>query len=103
MIFTAKKKCFENVDTKNIRDNKTFRKTLKTLLSNKCRAPENITTVKRNDTISDNGKIADVFNHNGLFANVVTNLNITLIRYILCDAEDIELLKNIRNTPVSKQ
>ena len=55
-----KKNYFENLHTKNIIDNKTFWKTGKPLLSDKCRLP--VTLVKENDVISDNGKIAGVFN-----------------------------------------
>ena len=35
---------------------------MKLLLSNKCRLKLNVTLVKENDEISDNGKVADVFN-----------------------------------------
>ena len=79
---------------------------MKPLLSDKCRAPENIAIAEGNDVISDNGKLADLFDE--CFANVVTNLNVTLSRNILCDAEDIndpswELLRKMRHNPVSKQ
>ena len=35
---------------------------MKPLLSNKCRLPVNVTLVEEDDAISDNGKIADIFN-----------------------------------------
>ena len=60
LLRKEKKKFFENLPTKNIIDNKTFWKTVQPLLSDKCRLP--VTLVKENDVISDNGKIAGVFN-----------------------------------------
>ena len=53
---------FENIDTKNTSHSKVFWKTVKQLLSNKCRIPGNISIVKGNHIISDNPNIADVFN-----------------------------------------
>ena len=44
-----KKNYFENLDTKNVSDNKTFWKTVKALLSDKCTLPVNVTLVKEND------------------------------------------------------
>ena len=75
-------------------------------MSNKCRVSENIAKVKGNDVISGDAKTADVFDE--FFANVVTNLNITLRREILRFEEDIgdpvlSTTEKYRNTPVSKQ
>ena len=53
---------------------------MKPLLSNKCTTPENTAIAERNDAISGNSKIADLFNE--LFADVVTNLNNTVLRAI---------------------
>ena len=44
--------------------------------------------VKENDAISDNGKIADVFND--FFINVVKNLNVTVSGNILCEANKMK-------------
>ena len=60
LLRKKKKNYLENLDTKNISDNKTFWKTVKPLISNKGRFPVNVTLVKENDVISDNGNIADV-------------------------------------------
>ena len=46
------------------------------------------TSSKRNDIISDNGKIAEAFND--FFTTVVKNLNITVIEDILCKANNIK-------------
>ena len=63
----------EHIDTKKISDNKTFGKTVKPFISNKCPYSENIILVKGDDTISDKGQVANIFNE--FFANVVKNLN----------------------------
>ena len=61
---------------------------MKTLLSNKCRLPVNVTLVKEDNVISDNGKIADIFND--FFTNVVKNLNFTVSGDIRCEANNIK-------------
>ena len=43
LLRKEEKNYFENLDTKNIGDNKTFWKTVKPLLSDKCRLPVNVT------------------------------------------------------------
>ena len=87
-IKKREKNYFENLDTENISDNKTFWKTVKPLLSNKCRLPVNVTLVKEDDVISDNGKIADIFND--FFTNVVKNHNIIVSGDILYEANNIK-------------
>ena len=61
LLRKKKKNYFENLDTKNISDNKTFQTTVKPLLSSKCRLPVSVALVNENDVISDNGKIAMIF------------------------------------------
>ena len=78
----------EHIETKKISDNKTFWKTLKLFISNKCRSSENMILVKGDDTISDKGQVANIFNE--LFANVVKNLNITINADILSDTKGID-------------
>ena len=78
----------EHIETKKISDNKTFWKTLKLFISNKCRSSENMILVKGDDTVSDKGQVANIFNE--LFANVVKNLNITINADILSDTKGID-------------
>ena len=87
-IKKREKNYFENLDTKNVSDNKTFWKSVKSLLSDKCRLPLNVTLARENDAVSDNGKIADVFND--VFTNAVKNLNIKVSRDILFKANNIK-------------
>ena len=61
---------------------------MKPLLSNKCRLLVNVSLVKENDAVSDNGKIAAVFND--FFINVVKNLNVTVSGNILCEANKMK-------------
>ena len=61
---------------------------MKPLLFDKCKLPVNVTLVKENDVISDNGKIADIFNE--FFTDAVKNLKITVSGDILCEANNIK-------------
>ena len=61
---------------------------MKPFISNKCRSSENIILVKGDDTISDKGQVANIFNE--FFANVVKNLNITINEDILSDTKGID-------------
>ena len=83
-----KKISLKSIDTKKITDNKTFWKTAKPFISNKCRFSENITLGKGDDTITDNAKVADIFND--FFSNVVKNLKITINENIISDTNGID-------------
>ena len=61
---------------------------MKPFISNKCPYSENIILVKGDDTISDKGQVANIFNE--FFANVVKNLNITINEDILSDTKAID-------------
>ena len=71
---------------KKIIDNKTFWKTVKPFISNKCRPSENTALVMGDDSISDRGQVASIFNE--FFANVVKNLNKAINEEILCDTNE---------------
>ena len=81
LLRNEKRIFFEHIDTKKISDNKTFWKTVKPFISNKCRSSEN----KGDDTVSDKGQVANIFNE--FFAIVVKNLNITINEDILSDTK----------------
>ena len=66
---------------------------MKPSISNKCCSSENITIVKRDDTLPDKSQIASIFNE--FFVNVIKNLNITIIEDFLYDTNGID-------DPVSK-
>ena len=88
LLRNEKKNLFESIDTKKITDNKMFWKTAKPFISNKCRFFENITLGKGDDTITDNAKVADIFND--FFSNVVKNLKITINENIISDTNGID-------------
>ena len=62
------------------------------LLSNKYRLPVNVTLVKEIDLISDNDKIAYVFND--FYINVAKRLNIIVSGDILREANKISCFEN---------
>ena len=61
---------------------------MKPFISNKCRSSENIILVKGDDTTSDKGQVANIFNE--FFASVVKNLKITINEDILSDTKGID-------------
>ena len=87
LIRQEKKSFFTNLKTKDVNDNKTFWKTVKSLFTEKVQIKSKITLIEKkviskqgqesNHTekiISDNKAIAEVFNK--FFINIVSNLKI---------------------------
>ena len=74
LLRKSKRDYFNNLNKKNIRDNKKFWRVVKPLLSNKIISNEKITIVEGDKVIRSDKEIAKVSNE--FFANVVTNLNI---------------------------
>ena len=73
-IFGKSKRDFNNLNKKNVCDNKNFWKGVKPLLSNKIISDEKITIVEGDKIIRSNEETVKVLNE--FFSNVVTNLNI---------------------------
>ena len=79
---------FGNLKPSCISDNKKFWNTVKPLLSEKTVSTDSITLVENNVMITDDQKIAEIFNHS--FSNAVKNLNIdsyehfSFDEYFLC-------------------
>ena len=69
-----KRKYYENIDTKQITDNKKFWKTVKPLFSEKITEKRSIILVDDNEIISEDKKVADTLND--FFSNSVKDLNI---------------------------
>ena len=76
LLKKQKRNYFENLDIKNVTDNKMFWKTIKPMFSNKNVTTESITLVKNDEIISDNQNIAELFNK--FFANIVLELNLAI-------------------------
>ena len=86
----SKKDYFENLNEKNITDNKRFWKTVKPFLSKKIHLSEriNLTEEENNSLLTNCEEVAEELNN--FFANAVKNLNIS--NYENCDslAENID-------------
>ena len=78
----GKKSFFENVDNKNITDNKKFWKTVKPFLANKSWSNRTkITFTQKDETISRSKDVAEIFNT--VFVNVLSKLGIVINESIL--------------------
>ena len=96
----AKRSYFENLDIKNLSDNRKFWGTVKPLFSNKVRSNDNITLNKNDLLIRNEYKIANIFNT--FFVNIVPNLGIEIDQQYLSNASNIliqlkVLLRNTKN------
>ena len=90
----AKKDYFQNINIKSVNDNKKFWKTIKPNFSNKNKT-QKIILVENGEILSENVKIAEVFND--YFINIVKDLNIPEIiegktsdNPIITNTDDIE-------------
>ena len=70
----SKREYFNNLNKKNVCDNKNFWKVVKPLLSNKIISNEKITIAEGDKIIMSDKETAKVLNE--FFSNVVNNLNI---------------------------
>ena len=72
-LFRKEKKLFySNLDTKVLKDNVKFWKTIKPLFSEKHFSNNKITLIEGEEILSDDQELAEIFN--SYFANVVENL-----------------------------
>ena len=87
-ILRKSKKCYyENLDTKNITDNKKFWGTVKPLFSNKVRSNTYITLNEDEKLIKNEYQIANIFNT--FFIETVPNLGTKVDEGYLCNASNI--------------
>ena len=68
VLHQTKEKYFNNINVTKVPDNKTFRKSVKSLLSN------NILLVQRNEIVNNDGKIAAIIN--SYFTNITKHMNL---------------------------
>ena len=83
----AKRSCFENLDFKNLSDNRKFWGTVKPLFTNKVRSNDYITLNENDLLIRNEYKIANIFNT--FFVNVVPNLGIEIDQQYLRKTNNI--------------
>ena len=87
-ILRKSKKCYyENVDTKNIADNKKFWGNVKPLFSNKVRSSTYITLNEDEKLIKNEYQIANIFNT--LFVEIVPNLGTNVDKRYLCNTSNM--------------
>ena len=70
------KEYFANLNEKGIIDNKRFWQTVKPFLSEKLKSRENITLVEKEELVSSESDVAQLFNQ--FFSNLVKNLDILI-------------------------
>ena len=102
-----KKIYYNNLDLKNITDNKLFWRNVKALLSDKISESSKITLMNNNRIVSDDREICDIFNK--FFVNVVQNLknpeftaSNNLHEYVIGDSVQ-SILYKYRNHPSIKE
>ena len=93
----AKRNYYENLDLKDINDNKKFWATVKPLFSNKIKSAENIYLVESREIITNEKEVANVFNK--YFVNIVPNImgitnNQNLLRDLDITSDPIEKIIN---------
>ena len=94
LLKKVKRSYFENLRPSDICDNKKFWKTVKPLFSEKPISTENITLIENNVIVTEDEKVANIFN--SCFSNAVKNLNIeynehcSFDKYFLCKETENE-------------
>jgi hypothetical protein len=83
LLKKVKTSYFEKLQPSSICDNKTFWKTVKPLFSEKTMSTDNITLIENNIIVSEDEKVAEVFN--SFFSNAVKNLNIDYYEHFSFD------------------
>ena len=89
----AKRSYYENLDLKDITDNKKFWATVKPLFSNKIKSTEYITLEENGKIISNDKELARIFNK--FFVNIVPNLGINTNHSFLINTDN-------ENDPIEK-
>ena len=87
ILCKAKGSYFENLDIKNLSDNRKFWGTVKPLFSNKVRSNDYITLNENDLLIRNEYKIANIFNT--FFVNIVPNLGIEIDQQYLSNVFNI--------------
>ena len=85
MIKKAKRNYYENLDLKDINDNKKFWATVKPLFSNKVKSGENIFLDVSGEIIRNEVKVVNVFNK--YFVNMLSSIGITNNHNFLSNAD----------------
>ena len=79
LLKRTKKSYFGKLKSSDVSDSKKFWKTVKPLFSDKQISSENITLVENNEIVSQDDKLAEMFN--SFFSNAVKDLNINYVKH----------------------
>ena len=88
LLRAAKRNYYDKLNPSVISDNRLFWKRVKPLFSDKSVLNDNITLINDKNIISDDYKIAEIFND--FFSNVVTNLKRNIDPKYISDTKHIE-------------
>ena len=80
LLRKAKRNHYENLDLKDVDDNKKFWTTVKPLFCSKIKSVESITLEENGKLVRDEKEVANIFND--VFVNIVPNLGINMISLI---------------------
>ena len=96
LVKKSKKDYYNQINIRDVTDNKKFWKTIKPMFTDKIKHTQNISLVDNDVIISDNTKVAEKFNN--FFVNIIPNLGITINNEIVTDNENIPdpILKAIK-------
>ena len=93
LLMETKREYYSNLDEKNICGNKTFWKTVKSILSKKIKSNERKTLIENDEIIKTEKGTAEVLS--ALFSNIVQNLDIQQCNVDICENINNALLKAI--------
>ena len=83
-----RKKYYNNLDLKNIEDNKKFWKTVKPFASDKFTKSSKISLLDNGTVVSDDSEIANIFKN--FFKNAVTSLNLKCDETLISDTSNLD-------------
>ena len=92
----TKKSFHENLDEKQVSDNKVFWKNVKPFFSDKGANPSKITLVEKNSIAVDENKISNIMNN--YFINISKTLNLKTLNKRQIDIDKLENRISIKNT-----
>ena len=84
----TKKTYYENLDEKNVTDNKKFWKTVKPYLSDKSVKCDKINLNENGELLESKSETAEVFNN--FFSNIVKNLKIPEYKHLNANIENVK-------------
>ena len=88
LLRKSKRNFYSNLDPRFVSDTKTFWKTVKPFFSEKISSNENIVLIEKDEIISEDNRISEIFND--FFHNAVASLNVDIDPGLLLNADHID-------------